>query len=1063
MIRFRNPFWLVSAVLLVAGCGGSTTTGGGGATTPTVSVSASPSSITTAQSTTVTVTVSGTSGTPTGSVTLTSGSYSSGAQTLTNGTAQISIAAGTLVAGTHTLTASYTSTSSSYNNASGTGSVTVTSPTLLTPTVMVSASPSSITTAQSTTVTVTVSGTSGTPTGSVTLTSGSYNSGAQTLVNGSVQITVQGSSLATGSNTLSAAYTPDGGSSSTYNSASETGSVMVTAPSLLTPTVMVSASPTSITTAQSTTVTVTVSGTSGTPTGSVTLTSGSYNSGAKTLVNGSVQITVQGSSLATGSNVSLAAAYTPDGGSSSTYNSASGSGSVTVTTPTLLTPTVMVSPNPSSITTAQSTTVTVTVSGPNGDPTPTGSVTLTSGSYSSGAVTLSSGIAVITVHGSSLATGSNISLSAAYTPDGGSSSTYNSATGTGSVTVTSATQVTPTVTVTPNPSNIGDSQSTTVTVTVSGPNGDPTPTGSVTLTSGSYSSGAQTLVNGSVQIVVQGSSLTDGTDLLTAKYTPDTGSSSTYNNGTGITTVRVTGSLSITSFTASVNPIPVGQTSTQLTAVFAGGTGVITPGSNGTSGSISVTSGTPVTVSPTSTTVFTLTVTPATGSPITQTLTVTVLIGATVDFTTTYQTIRGFGGASVWLGKMPSAVATALFGSGPNDLNLSILRVRIDPTGSPTSTPPWVTTNGSGWSVEAANGQEAVANNPNAIVFASPWTPPPAWKLSGTSTTVSGRTFNEAFYSGTPACSPSASTCGGYLDPNHYADYANYLEDFVQYFNTTAGFNLYAISMQNEPEENVGYESCIWTPAQMDAWVAGYASTITSDAYSTKLIMPESDNFSPVDASPTLNDASAEGQVSIIGGHIYGVSPTPYSIPSGDTPKEIWMTEFGPLSNAQLTFAGALSPYGVAIHNSLVNGEYNAFVWWGAFGDAPGSCATAAGTCGFVDSAGNLQPMGEIMGQFSKFIQPGYVRASATANPTSGVLASAYTGSVSGTQHYVIVVINTNTSPVSISFNVNGSVTSMTPYQSTASAGLAQQSGVSVSGGQFTYTLPATSITTFVQ
>ena len=81
----------------------------------------------------------------------------------------------------------------------------------------------------------------------------------------------------------------------------------------------------------------------------------------------------------------------------------------------------------------------------------------------------------------------------------------------------------------------------------------------------------------------------------------------------------------------------------------------------------------------------------------------------------------------------------------------------------------------------------------------------------------------------TATCGEGAGYCGGYLDPNHYADYANYLEDFVKFFNTTNGFNLYAISMQNEPEENVTYESCVWTPQQMDTWVAGNASTITSD------------------------------------------------------------------------------------------------------------------------------------------------------------------------------------------------------------------------------------------
>ncbi len=106
--------------------------------------------------------------------------------------------------------------------------------------------------------------------------------------------------------------------------------------------------------------------------------------------------------------------------------------------------------------------------------------------------------------------------------------------------------------------------------------------------------------------------------------------------------------------------------------------------------------------------------------------------------------------------------------------------------------------------------------------------------------------------------------------------------------------------MQNEPEENVTYESCVWTPQQMDTWIAGNASTITSDAYSTKLIMPESDSFNPVDAATALSDPNAQGLISIIGGHIYGVQPAPYSIPSGDSPKEIWMTEFGPLSTTTL-------------------------------------------------------------------------------------------------------------------------------------------------------------------
>jgi hypothetical protein len=97
-------------------------------TTPSVTVSASPNSITTAQSFVATVTVSGTPA-PTGSVTITSGSYTSTASTLNSGVATINVGAGSLAAGTDTLTANYTPDSTSspvYNSASGTTTVTVT-------------------------------------------------------------------------------------------------------------------------------------------------------------------------------------------------------------------------------------------------------------------------------------------------------------------------------------------------------------------------------------------------------------------------------------------------------------------------------------------------------------------------------------------------------------------------------------------------------------------------------------------------------------------------------------------------------------------------------------------------------------------------------------------------------------------------------------------------------------------------------------------------------------------------------------------------------------------------
>jgi glucuronoarabinoxylan endo-1,4-beta-xylanase len=87
---------------------------------------------------------------------------------------------------------------------------------------------------------------------------------------------------------------------------------------------------------------------------------------------------------------------------------------------------------------------------------------------------------------------------------------------------------------------------------------------------------------------------------------------------------------------------------------------------------------------------------------------------------------------------------------------------------------------------------------------------------------------------------------------------------------------------------------------------------------------------------------------------------------------------------------------------------------------------------------------------------------SATANPVAGVYVSAYKNA--SPAHYVIVAINTTSSSQNLAFTLdNATVTSVTPYQSTASAGLAAQMAVPVSGGQFSYTLPAQSIVTFYQ
>jgi hypothetical protein len=95
-------------------------------------------------------------------------------------------------------------------------------------------------------------------------------------------------------------------------------------------------------------------------------------------------------------------------------------------------------------------------------------------------------------------------------------------------------KTTPAVTVTPASFSISTSQALSVGVSVSGGGSNPVPTGSVTLTGGGFTSSAATLSSGSATVKIPAGSLAVGSDSLTAAYTPDSSSSSTYNTANGI-------------------------------------------------------------------------------------------------------------------------------------------------------------------------------------------------------------------------------------------------------------------------------------------------------------------------------------------------------------------------------------------------------------------------------------------------------------------------------------------------------------------------------------------------
>jgi glucuronoarabinoxylan endo-1,4-beta-xylanase len=396
---------------------------------------------------------------------------------------------------------------------------------------------------------------------------------------------------------------------------------------------------------------------------------------------------------------------------------------------------------------------------------------------------------------------------------------------------------------------------------------------------------------------------------------------------------------------------------------------------------------------------------------------------ATVDFAATRQTIRGFGGSSAWITDLNAhpGMADRLFGNtGAQQIGLSILRVRIDPTPDPG--------NHSNWATELNNAKLASARG--ARVIATPWSPPASMKSNGN--------VNN----------------GGSLNTASYADYANYLQSFVTYMQN-GGAPLYAISLQNEPDWAPSYESCVWTGAQFKDWLTNHASVLT-----TKIIMPEAVNFTNGSifalADPSLNDPAAAAHVDIVAGHLYGTAPKPYpnAVSKG---KEVWITEH----TVDTTGLPGAMELAREIHESMTVGNYNAYLYWWLQNWIVGN--NSPYVVGLInDPALDLEitKNGYVMGQFAKFVRPDYVRTDATANPSAGVYISSYKDVANS--RFVIVAINTGKNDVVQPFTVqNQSIAQLTPYRTSAAENVAQLNPVAVVAGSFSYTLPGFSVTTF--
>lgn len=345
---------------------------------------------------------------------------------------------------------------------------------------------------------------------------------------------------------------------------------------------------------------------------------------------------------------------------------------------------------------------------------------------------------------------------------------------------------------------------------------------------------------------------------------------------------------------------------------------------------------------------------------------VTETIDLTIDPETMHQTIAGFGGANRMWGTqfLKPAEAKLAFGLEESDLGLSIFRVRI-------------ASNPNEWPLIIESVQEA--QKYGAKIMASPWSPPAALKSNG-------------------------SDVGGYLLEENYEAFANHLNDFVEYM-ASEGLDIYTISIQNEPDIEVSYESCDWTASAMRDFIRDYGHLIEG----TKIAAPESFNFNKAYSNVLLNDEETVENFDIVAGHIYGGGLAPYPL-ADQRGKEIWMTEY--LMNLSATEDWADMEEDViwnetlamlnTVHESMLN-NWNAYIWWylqryySFIGDGD------QGT-----TSGEVLKRGYAFSHFSKFVRPGYIRIDAALDDDIGLDITAYQGD----DKIVAVIINQGAAPV---------------------------------------------------
>jgi len=165
--------------------------------------------------------------------------------------------------------------------------------------------------------------------------------------------------------------------------------------------------------------------------------------------------------------------------------------------------------------------------------------------------------------------------------------------------------------------------------------------------------------------------------------------------------------------------------------------------------------------------------------------------------------------------------------------------------------------------------------------------------------------------------------------------------------------------------------------------------------------------------------------------------------------KNLWETEVSDFNTFDPTITSGLN-YAQQIWQVLNAGASAYHYWWLISGNSDNE--------GLLGQNNQTTKRLYTLGQYSKFVRPGYVKLS--VNPTSN--NNIYVTAFKNGNSFAVVVVNRNGNNANVSVNLSGSSISGTVqvWVTSSNYNLQQQTSVQANGGMITFSSLANSVTT---